>query len=631
MPDLALLMTPARATPSVLQQCIDVGIPAAIVIGSGFSEEGSDQGKELQDHIAAMARHHGIALNGPNSEGFVDALRGFAPTFSPVLSKLDPLPEVAPRNGGRIAIVAQSGALGFGLFDVAWRRGFAVDRVITTGNEASLVLADYVDYLIDEGNTDAILLLAEGFRDGRRFLETAQRCRGARVPLVMLRIGRSHVGQRQAESHTGALAADNRMLGDLLADAGVIETFNLHEAVETAGLLAAWHKHKVAGRRVGISSSTGGGAGLLADMCNDAGLEVPELQPATRTVLDAALPSYGSSVNPVDATASGIRALGYAGITRTIADDPGIDTVIVAASGSLTTTISKETDELKELASTCVKPIVFWSYTHPSPDFLNVLGECHLPVTTNAGAIVKAIDGLAGLHEPSATTCHPTIDPPALVRGPMTEASAYPVLEALGISPGPWRLARTAEEARAAAEDIAQPVALKVQSADIMHKSEAGAVRLDVSPAHAGEAFSGVVESAKAWSPDASIEGVVVQAMASVGVEMMLGAVVDPSFGPVVMVGAGGIHAEVLEDVAFAAAPVSSVQAHRMIDRLRVRRLLDGVRGAPPADVDALATAIVTVSQLALAPGLRELDLNPVFVHQTGLTVADALIVTEGA
>ena len=627
IPDLALLLTPAPATARALLQCAALGVPAAIVVASGFADGDSTEGRGLQEELAAIARDHDMALSGPNGEGFADIVTGLAPTFSPVLRDLEPLPEAVLRRGPRIAVVAQSGALGFGLFDTAWMRGLNVTRIVTTGNEAVLTLGDYVAFLAQEGRTDAILLFAEGFRDGCRFLDAAASCRKAGVPLVMLRVGRSSVGQRQAASHTGALAADDRMVADLLSGAGVIEASEPEEAVEILAVVAGLTGRRMAGNSVGICSSTGGGAGLLADLCERDGLDLPSLLPETRETLDALLPSYASTINPVDSTAAGIRALGYSGLARTIAGDDGVGAVIVAATGRTVVTIGREKPQLLALVRDVAKPVVFWSYTTPIPAFRDLMSEVGLPFSTQAGAITRALAGLARLQAlpgPPPADAQPA---PILPSGVLTEARAYPLLEELGLNPGAWRLVTTAEEACEAARVIGGPVALKVQSLDIPHKTEAGGVRLSVTADTAAANFDAIIAAARLYVPDAVIDGVLVQAMAASGVEVMVGAFADAVFGPVVMVGAGGVYVEISRDVAFATAPVDAPMARAMVDRLRLRPLLDGARGEPPADVGALAQAIVAVSRLAMAPGFQELDLNPVFVHEQGLTVADALII----
>jgi len=629
VPDMALLLTPAAGTVDALRACGAMGIGAAVVVGSGFADGGSPDGSRLQDELTTVARDHDIALSGPNAEGFADTLTGLAPTFSPVLRALDSLPEAEPRRGGRLAVVAQSGALGFALFDLAWSRGLNVRRIVTTGNSAVLTLADYLMFLADEGETDTVLVFAEGFQDGRRFFEAAERCRAAGLPIVMVRVGRSAAGQRQAASHTGALASDDALVADLLAEAGVIEADDPDEAVEIAALVAALKTTKPASNRVGVCSSTGGGAGLLADLCERDGLVLPGLSPETRAALDAVLPDYGSSENPVDSTATGVYRLGYSGLAKTIASDPGVDAVIVAITGRVAARIEAEIDSLRDLVATATKPVVFWAYTTPVPRFRAVIDSVGIHLSQSPGAVTKALAGLARLSGLERRTRPAHTPVTGMPTGAVTEAQAYPVLEGLGLSAGAWTLAVTPDDAKAAAADIGGRLAFKIQSTAILHKTEAGGVRLNVTPGDAVEAFEAVMANARAHNPEAPIDGVLVQSMAPSGVEMILGALDDPNFGPVVLVGAGGIHAEVLRDTAFAAAPVGEATARAMIDRLVMRPLLDGVRRAPPADIDALVRAIVAVSHIAATPGVRELDLNPVFVHGAGLTVADALFIVD--
>lgn len=626
-PDLALLLTPAAATPDALRQCIDRGIRAAFVIGSGFADEGTEAGRMLQEELAAIARDGGLALSGPNGEGYVDTTSGLAATFSPVVRAIAPLSRDEGRGGGRVTILAQSGGLGFCLFDHAWSRGLHVDRVITTGNEAALTLADYVDYLAGEGKSDALLIFAEGIREGRRFLDALERCREAQLPVVMVRAGRSAVRQAQAASHTGVLAADDNLVRDLLANAGVVESGEAEEAVEIAGLLAALRGMPMSGKRIGIYSASGGSAGLLADACELAGLSVPELGRETRDVLDAAMPSYASSRNPVDATAGGIRSLGYTRLAEIVAGDPGIDAVVVALSGRSLVLLGKEAEALAALRRTCTKPIVFWTYTCLTQPFLDILDRAGMPTAGRTAAVTKTFEGLHRMQALASLDPATPTTPPDLPEGTLVEHQAYPLLQKVGLDPGAWRLVTNAGQAVAAVREIGRPVAMKIQSPAIPHKTEAGGVRLGVAEEGAAAAYQELVDNALIFAPDVALDGVLIQPMVGPGIEVILGALRDTNFGPVVMIGLGGILAEVMKDTVFAAAPVSRDQALAMIDRLHGRRLFDGVRGASPSNLNALADAVVAVSALALAPGLQELDLNPVFVHAHGLTVADALMV----
>lgn len=625
-PDLALLLTPANVSAAVLDQCGKRGIGAAIAVASGFAEEGSDEGRARQDDIAAVARRHGIALSGPNGEGFVDYVTGLAATFSPVLRDANPI-EVGDIESGDVTVIAQSGAIGFGLADLALARGVLLDRIITTGNEAGLSLTDYLEHVLVEGRARSVLLFVEGLRDGARFLDLARHAREKGIGITVLRVGKSETGKRQAASHTGALASDDRLTRDLLRHAGVVDAADPTEAVECAALLAGIARRPMSGFGIGICSSTGGGAGLLADACENAGLAIPSLSETTRTALDAALPSYASSVNPVDATAGGIRAMGYTQLARIVAQDPAIDAVVVAASGRTVATLGREADALKTLAKEVKKPVVFWSYTSPGGSYLTLLEQAGLPSAVNPNAVAQALESRARASVVRGRQLSSDIE----VKGVLTEAQVYPLLEAEGLSAGTWRLCATPRQAAEFAAGLSHTVAVKIQSPDILHKTDAGGVVLDVEAEAVAATSAQIIKAAKTNFPDARIDGLLVQEMAAPGVEIIIGGFRDPSFGPVVMVGLGGVLTEMLGDVVFAAAPVEDAAAASILGQLKGRKILAGARGKPPVDQAALSKAVAVVSRLVASPGIREIDLNPVFAHEHGLTVADALIVSENA
>ena len=357
--DLAVLLAPAEACPAALADCAAAGVRAAVVIASGFAEADSEQGAKLQDELRRIAMAHDMALCGPNSQGFVDTRTALAATFSPALQGLEPvLPRAAPEGRG-LVIITQSGALGFGLFDTALAAGVPVDRVITTGNEACLSLADYLNHLVDDDRANGFLLFLEEVRDGPGFIGFAERALANRKPVVVLRAGRSAAGRRAAASHTAALAGGDAGYRAVFRRYGMVEATGTVDAVAMAGALVALAAKPEAGPRVGICSSTGGGAGLMADLCAAAGLEVPLLDPETRAAFDAFLPAYGTSANPVDATAQAIRQLGDARMARMMADSPAIDSVIAAVSGRTRSTSEAELAALQALARDCPKPIVF--------------------------------------------------------------------------------------------------------------------------------------------------------------------------------------------------------------------------------------------------------------------------------
>jgi acyl-CoA synthetase (NDP forming) len=386
----------------------------------------------------------------------------------------------------------------------------------------------------------------------------------------------------------------------------------------------------------------------MADACAAAGLEIPELDAATRREIDKIIPSYGTSQNPVDGTAQAIRSAGYAGLAGRVAPSPMVDGIIVVMSGRAGEHVAHEREALMKLRRETKKPIFMWSYTLPVSLTLETLAEAGYPLFTNMHNAAGTMAAMADYRErrerflsaPAAMRVAAPVHEHASEmlsksRGALTEYEARRVLAAYGIghTAGQY-LAKTVEQAAEAAAAIGGPVAMKVQSPDILHKTEAGGVALGIGEGRVREAFATIIERSQEYAPDAKIDGVLVQPMAEKGREVILGINTDPLFGPMLMVGLGGIHVEVLKDVALAPVPLSKPSALALIDQLKGRALLDAQRGAPAADVDALAELMVRLSRFAAdhAEAIAEIDLNPVFVHPQGqgVTIADALIIQHG-
>jgi acyl-CoA synthetase (NDP forming) len=646
--DLAVLIIPAKFVPEELERCGKAGVKAAIILSSGFAEEPGETGRRMQDDIRAIAARYGMAVNGPNSEGFANLDAALCPTFSPAVSASTvPLLPRTIRNG-RLAVVAQSGGMGFSFYDRARPKEMALNHVITTGNEACLEIFDMVEFLIDEGKTDAFCLLVEDIKTPDTFRRVAEKALRAGTPLIVNKIGKTDAGARAAASHTAALAGSYASFQALARHYGLVEGAHLEEMVDIAQGFLAWKGKLPAGRRVGISTASGGGGGWLADTCLAHGLEVPTLDDATRKIIDAHLPPYGTSQNPVDGTAQAIRELGYAGLAELVLPSPVIDSVIAVMSGRATEHLLHEKERLTALKSKTDKPVLLWSYTLPVPASMDILAETGLPVFTNMQNAVLTMRHMADwrahreqfLQAPQIRTergaRYETTAAVLAKAGPvLTEAEAKPLLAAYGIGDASRDvLATTRDSAVAAARAIGAPVALKVQSPSILHKTEAGAVALNVEgPDAVAAAYDHILASAKAHAPDAHVQGVLVQPMAPKGREVILGINCDPHFGPMLMLGLGGIHVEILKDVAFAPVPMRHPEAVALIGRLKGAALLDAHRGAPAADKAALADLIVALSQFAAdhAEVIAEIDLNPVIVHEAGngATIADALIVTR--
>jgi acyl-CoA synthetase (NDP forming) len=643
--DLAILIIPAQFVPDELERCGQAGIKAAVILSSGFAEEPGETGQRMQDAIRATARKYDMAVSGPNSEGFANIAAALCPTFSPAMDvTAGPLKPAQPLGSGHVSVISQSGGMGFAFFDRARGRNIAFRHIVTTGNEAVLEASDYLDFMLDENKTDVFLLLLEDIKTPAKFRAAADKALRMAKPLIVAKIGRTEPGQRAVASHTAALAGSPAAYRAIFEHHGVIEGNDFDEMIDTAvGFLACKDKMP-AGKRIGICTSSGGAGVWMADACGRAGLDVPALDAATRASIDAHLPSYGTSQNPVDSTAQGVQKLGYAEFARLVAGSPLIDGVMVVVTARRSAFLANDQPKLAALARDTKKPVFMWSYTLPSEKSVEILNEAGYPLFINADGCARTMRAMADYRarrerppppkEKSAWTADRATAGALLKRAGnvLCEWQARPLLAAYGIVGGDaGTLAQSVAVAEAAARDYGRPTAFKVQSADVPHKTEAGAVALNISSMEAPAAYERVLAAAKAYAPHARIEGVLVQPMVAQGREVILGVNRDPTWGPLLMVGLGGVLVEALGDVALAPVPLDHDAARALIGRLKAASVLGAWRGAPPADMDALVELMVRLSHFAAdhAEDISEIDLNPVIVHPQGqgVSLADALIV----
>jgi acyl-CoA synthetase (NDP forming) len=643
--DLAIVVIPAAGVPQALAECGARGVKAAIVITSGFAEERGDVGRARQDEIRAIAARHGMVICGPNSEGLVNALAPLAATFSPVLENPEfrLTPDVA--TGRAIGVTAQSGALSFSFLNRGRPRQLRFTYLISSGNEVNLEGLDYVDYMLDEGKTDICLMYIEAIKNADTFRSVAAKAARLGKPLIVAKVGWSEAGRRAAASHTGSLAGADLIYDAMFRHYGVIRCDDLDQMLDTAAAFAFCPLPR--GKRVGLLSASGGGAVWMADTLAASGLELPRLDEATRKEIDALIPSFGSSENPVDLTAQAIRAVGYARVIDVLRRSPLVDAVVVIGSLASETVIRRDIDALARVAASSDKPILFCAYTLVSPGAITLLAGAGIPSFTNMPNCARALGALADYAAFQERWARRTGAAAAAASGGavaeigerlraagavLCEHEAKALLAAYGIPRPHEELVDSEGAATAAATRIGHPVALKAQSPEIPHKTEAGAVALGLdSDASVRAAYRAVLSNARTAAPDADIRGVLVQRMAPPGREVIVGVSRDPDFGPMLMVGLGGVYVEVLGDVAFAPVPVAPEDARHLLGQLRGARVLEGVRGEPPADMDALVDLLVNVSRFAADYGdqIAEVDLNPVIVHSAGqgLSVVDALIV----
>ncbi len=646
--DLAILIVPAQYIPAELERCGRAGVKAAVILSSGFAEEPGEAGHRMQAEIAATARRYDMAVSGPNTEGFANIEAALCPTFSPAMDKKAGAIRPARALGkGQVSVISQSGGLGFAFFDRARPRNLAFRHIVTTGNEAALDVADILDYMLDEGGTDVFLLLLEDVKSPAKFRRAAEKALQAGKPLIVAKIGQTEPGRRAVASHTAALAGSQAAYRAIFQHHGVIEGQDFDEMIDlAAGFLSSGDKLP-AGPRMGICTSSGGAGVWMADACAAAGLEVPVLDDATRKAIDVHLPSYGTSQNPVDSTAQGVHKLGYAEFARLVGLSPLIDGVIVVVTARRSAFLENDLPKLQALGRDSKKPVFMWTYTLPSDRSVEILNEAGFPLFTGAPGCARTMQAMVEyrilrerLLRPADTLSIPAADRAAAhamlaTSGPvLCEWHARPVLAAYGIGGNAaGQLVHSAAEAEAAARAMARPAALKVQSADIPHKTEAGAVALNISSDDARAAYERVLAAALRHAPHAYIDGVLVQPMAPPGREVILGVSRDPVWGPLLMVGLGGVLVEALGDVALAPVPLDLTAARALIGRLKGSAVLGPFRGGPAADTDALSELIVRLSHFAAdhADEIAEIDLNPVIVHEKGqgVSIVDALIVKQ--
>ncbi len=635
-PDLVLILINAARVAEALRQCGRKGVPYAIIFSSGYSEVGG-AGVNLQRELAAIASEYGIGVIGPNCQGMINiadsVFAGFGSVFS---SDYDP---------GSVSMVSQSGGFGFSVMNLAAKDGgLNFRQMVTTGNEIGVSSLDFIDYFIDDPQTDIIVAYIEGLKDAHRLPEVGARALRKKKPILAWKVGNTEQGQKAAVSHTANLGGATALYQAAFRQAGIIQVEDIQDVIDIG---RAFQCGKLpAGNRVGIVTISGGAGILMTDECISRGMRVPLLAPATTEKLRGFIPSFGSLLNPVDVTAAIFNDPDLMGRTlQAIIDDPNVDCVGMLNASLQGELAANAATEIVAIARKSPKPIFLaWSardaVAQDAYAKLDAVKVPHYKSPVRCGRALAALSWYAqALRHGEAQRAEkaPAISSSVarkMLAGKTDDVSEYAAKQILahyGIGITREELAATQEQALAIAARIGYPVALKVQSPDIPHKTEAKTVRLGLaSDADVGAAYDEILRNARAYKADARIDGVLVQEMVVGGIEAILGVTNDKLFGPAVMFGLGGIFAEVLQDVAFRLAPVTKSVALDMIAGIKGYAVLTGARGAAHADIDALADAIVRLSALAvdLKDYVAELDINPLFVFAKGKGVkaGDALI-----
>ncbi|WP_458759396.1 acetate--CoA ligase family protein [Afipia sp. TerB] len=628
--DLAIVIIPAKVVLGALKECAEAGVKNAIIISSGFAEEGGDSAN-MQAEIAALAKRTGMRISGPNAEGFYNEPKRIAATFSPTVDIKPDAPRLLATSR-RVGIVAQSGGIGFAIYNRAKAMGVATSYVISTGNESDLGAGEFLDYMVQDASTDVILLFIEGIRDRDKFLAAARRAAEAGKPVIVSKVGRSGAGERAAASHTASMAGWSAAYDAVFAKYGFIVSNDLDEAVAIAAALTSAPMPK--GDRVAVVTVSGGAGAWMADTLASEGLNVPELSAPIQTEIRKLIPSYGSPRNPVDITAQAVHSGGLQKTIELLEKADEIDVIVVVNSFSSETRISVKQPEIKPLIDAQRKPILFYTYTLPSQFARTALAEAGIVAFPGLAAfgraIRKMVDRARFRLAPPVSVTGPA--PSDKIVGNLSEYESKELLRAAGFALPQEILVKQKADLDAAIARVGFPLVMKIQSRDIPHKSEAGGVRVNIAnAADASAAYTQLVENARRFSPSANIQGVLVGPMAKKGVEMIVGTINDPTFGPMVMAGLGGITTELFKDVVYRPAPVSAEEASSMLNDLKAAPLLDSFRGSAKSDRAALARVIAQVSQLAAQrkDDVSEIEVNPVLVHPEGegVTIVDALVI----
>lgn len=632
--DVALIALAAHHVPGAIEQAGRAGIPFALVLSSGFSEVGGE-GKALQEQLLAAARRANVRVVGPNCLGILNlkdnARIGFGGTSQ--LTTLKP---------GPLAMVTQSGGFGFGVVAAAAHYGVGCNYAISTGNEADLTLLDWVADLIERPEVGIVVAFMEGVDDGRRLIEIGERALELGKPILAWKVGNTDVGSRAATSHSARMTAGYELYRAAFKRGGLVEIRDVDDLVDISKAFLI--RKLPAGNRVGVLTLSGGAGVLLADRCVESGLTLPALTDATRAKLAKTLVSFASFENPVDATAHGYNDnfASYGEAVRLVLADANIDQVVARVPRGKSARPWSE--ELLKMLRGTVKPLVLNWPTSPEDngDVLVWLEANGVPCILGAGRAVHSLAALTdfarkqrdyqqhGKRPLERVIARQPLELPAGA-GTLGEHRSKQLLARYGIPVVKEVLLQPSAIEKLKTAPLAFPVAVKIESPDVPHKTEADAVRLDIRDlAGLKQAAREVLASVRKHKPDARVEAVLVQEMAS-GTEVIVGAVNDSCFGPTIAFGLGGIFTELLKDVTHRFAPFDVQTAREMIGEARTAKLLNGYRGRPPLDVAALADTLARLSLLIAdhADRIAEIDVNPLFVREQGVVAADALFVLK--
>lgn len=638
-PDVVGIVIPYNNVLNVLQESYAKGTRAAVVISAGFSERGEQDRADLQSELTEFCRESGLRMSGPNCLGLANIKDGiWASSSSRGVAGLS----------GNIGLICQSGASAFGPFLVrAVDEKIGFSYIISTGNEADLDFCDFARYLIDDDSTDVIAGFVEGFKDGKKFLEVAKLALKKRKPIILIKIGKSQFGTKAAKSHTAALTGEDENYEAAFSQYGVIRVQDYDDLLQISNLFAQTGRLNSEG--ISVVSHSGGISSLTADMLGQAGLDLPELDSKSRDGINEVLQGRGWASNPSDVTGFA-NSESFPSIMDNMIAGDNMGCLVVASAGGeeqISQVIEARSRYLSAPEGQQKQLVYLWTGSRVEESTLQKLQEAKIPLFYTPDKLGYALKHLVDYHkradymaqnasdstfELSAIQKESIKHVKSLSKSQLSEDESKKLIENWGVITPQRFLTQSSDEAVEAANKLGFPVVLKVDSSEILHKTEAGVVRVNVKDdVEVSSVFNEIMESAKKVSNAKDINGVLVEEMVTGGIEVMAGLTVDEQLGPVILFGSGGTSVEVYKDVTRRICPISKQDAYEMIDEVNASVLLKGFRGASPKDIEALAHLLVNLSQLgaSLSEDVKELDLNPVMVLDKGKGVkaADALVI----
>lgn len=627
--DLLIIATPQATVIPLLEEGAKKGVGGAVVYASGYGEVGTEEGRQNEKELKETAERLGIAVMGPNCAGFVNYIDQVY-SYAFISAERD--------RRGSVGVISQSGQLCLSMMEDP---GMRFSYNISAGNAKLVQMEDYMEFLVDDPDTKVIALYIEGVKNPDKFVAMLKKAAQKRKPVVLLKVGRSAKSQAIAASHTGSLTGSDKSFDAVLKKFGAIRVDDLEELIAMSMLLSTLH---VFPKKAAFSSMSlsGGETSIIADVASQQGVYFPDFEQKTLDKLGELLPSYATPNNPLDMTATpSYDTEKFAAVVKTVADDPNVGMILLGY-----TLLYEIADPAihymyagleKAIQEGLDKPVAMLPFAENTrnPEYqakLFNIGVPVLPPPVYGFKLLKYLSDYVEYFEEEKT--HELAAPERKAENAvaLSEFESKKVLAEYGVPVPEELIAKTEDEAAGFAEKTGLSYAMKIESADILHKSDVGGVKLNISGGEAARAaFREITDNVRSHRPDAKINGILMAPMLKKGVEMIVGVSNDPQYGPMVMVGMGGVFVEVFKDVALYPAPLSKSEALAMLKGLKSYRLLGGYRGGEPCDIDALCDTIVAIGDFAAAnkDKLKELDINPLFVYPDGVGVADALVVME--